>query len=106
MSRIFLLEGIATVLLAVGLYFVLPNRVDQCKWLNQEEKDAIWANRARGTEDDPLARKFEWRYLTECLTGLSLSSLASACSRTNGDRLQSVDSYLARHVLQHCRLCK
>lgn len=65
---IFLLEGIATVILAVGLYFVLPNRVDQCKWLNQEEKDAIWANRARGTEDDPLARKFEWRYLTECLT--------------------------------------
>jgi hypothetical protein len=65
-----LIEGLCTVVLAVGLYFVLPNRVDDCKWLSSEEKTAIWERKSAGTASDPLARKFEWHYLTECLTGM------------------------------------
>ena len=67
--RIFLIEGLCTVVLAVALYFVLPNRVDDCKWLSSEEKTAIWERKSAGTAADPLARKFEWHYLTECLLG-------------------------------------
>jgi hypothetical protein len=69
-GRIFLIEGLCTVVLAVGLYFVLPNRVDDCKWLSSEEKPAIWERKSAGTAADPLARKFEWHYLTECLKGM------------------------------------
>jgi hypothetical protein len=65
-----LIEGLCTVVLAVGLYFVLPNRVDDCKWLSSEEKTAIWERKSAGTAADPLARKFEWHYLTECLKGM------------------------------------
>jgi hypothetical protein len=65
--RLFIILGLATVALAVGLYFILPNRVDDCKWLSAEEKEAIWNNRSSGTASDPLAREFEWHYLTECL---------------------------------------
>jgi hypothetical protein len=71
-QRIFLIEGLCTVVLAVGLYFVLPNRVDDCKWLSSEEKTAIWERKSAGTAADPLARKFEWHYLTECLKGMGM----------------------------------
>jgi len=64
-----MIEGMCTVVLAVALWFVLPNRVDDCKWLNEKEKTAIWDRRSTGTAADPLARKFEWHYLTECLKG-------------------------------------
>lgn len=67
--RLFIIEGMCTVVLAVGLYFVLPNRVDDCKWLNAEEKTAIWDRKSAGTAADPLARKFEWHYISECLKG-------------------------------------
>jgi MFS family permease len=66
---IFIIEGLCTVVLAVALYFVLPNRVDDCKWLSSDEKTAIWERKSAGTAADPLARKFEWHYLTECLKG-------------------------------------
>ena len=60
-----------TVILAIGLYFVLPARLDDVKWLKPEEKTAIWERKSAGTAADPLARKFEWHYISECLKGRS-----------------------------------
>jgi len=82
-----MIEGMCTVILAVALWFVLPNRVDDCKWLSAEEKTAIWERKSTGTAADPLCRKFEWHYLTECLrdykvlipTWLAMVSIFQRC---------------------------
>lgn len=82
-----MIEGMCTVVLAVALWFVLPNRVDDCKWLSAEEKTAIWERKSTGTAADPLCRKFEWHYLTECLrdykvlipTWLAMVSIFQRC---------------------------
>ena len=92
--RIFIIEGLCTVVLAVALYFVLPNRVDDCKWLNNEEKTAIWERKSAGTAADPLARKFEWHYLTECLTGRWYIPYSPVRNRANCFRLQGSHPYM------------
>jgi sugar phosphate permease len=60
---IFILEGLATVLLSFFVLFCLPSSPERSTWLTQAERDAILANRS--AEGDDGHSHFEWRYLRE-----------------------------------------
>lgn len=63
---IFILEGIATVVLSGLIWFFLPNDPDSVKFLTDEERNAIKANRA--AEGDGGHAHFEWKYLKQVVT--------------------------------------
>ncbi|KAG9856971.1 MFS general substrate transporter, partial [Aureobasidium melanogenum] len=72
---IFLLEGIATVVVGVCCFFVMPDTPSLSgKWLNQNEQrylvlQNVIKNAGRGTSDDgEKADKFKWVYLKDLLT--------------------------------------
>ncbi|MEN3951486.1 MFS transporter [Iodidimonas sp. SYSU 1G8] len=45
---LFILEGLPTVLVGVAVFFILPNRPDDARWLTPDEKD--WLNRTLAAE--------------------------------------------------------
>lgn len=65
--RIFILEGIATVVLSPLVFFLLPDSPERCKFLTAEEKDIITASRA--ANGNGSASHFEWKYLRSVVTG-------------------------------------
>ncbi|KAG9547191.1 MFS general substrate transporter, partial [Aureobasidium melanogenum] len=72
---IFLLEGIATVVVGVCCFFVMPDTPSLSgKWLNENERrylilQNVIKNAGRGTSDDgEKADKFKWVYLKDLLT--------------------------------------
>lgn len=60
---IFILEGIATVLLSSLIFIFLPDDPTRSKWLTDSERDAILANRA--AEGQASKQHFEWKYLRQ-----------------------------------------
>lgn len=60
---IFILEGIATVLLSSLIFIFLPDDPTRSKWLTASERDAILANRA--AEGQASKQHFEWKYLRQ-----------------------------------------
>jgi hypothetical protein len=66
-GRIFILEGIATCILAPCVYFFLPDTPERSKFLNEAEKEVITASRAAA--GNGTASHFEWRYLKDVATG-------------------------------------
>jgi len=44
---LFILEGLPSVLLGLGVYFILPNRPKEAKWLSDAEKEALQARMDR-----------------------------------------------------------
>lgn len=63
---IFILEGIATVVLSSLIFVFLPNDPQSSKWLTEAERDAILANRA--AEGDDGSPHFQWHYLRDVAT--------------------------------------
>ncbi|BEI80397.1 hypothetical protein CcaverHIS002_0109260 [Cutaneotrichosporon cavernicola] len=63
---IFILEGIATVVLSSLILIFLPNDPESSNWLTRSEKDAILANNSAEGNDGHA--HFEWRYLKEVVT--------------------------------------
>jgi hypothetical protein len=59
--RIFILEGIATVLLSGLILVFLPYDPRRCTFLTDNERDAILANRL--AEGDGGHANFKWKYL-------------------------------------------
>lgn len=66
-SRIFILEGIATVLLSGLILVFLPYDPRRCTFLTDNERDAILANRL--AEGDGGHAHFKWKYLKQTMTG-------------------------------------
>lgn len=67
--RIFILEGIATVLLSGVILVFLPYDPRRCTFLTDNERDAILANRL--AEGDGGHAHFKWKYLKQTVTGES-----------------------------------
>lgn len=63
---IFILEGIATVVLSALIYVFLPNDPDSVKFLSEEERQAIKSNRS--AEGDGGHSHFEWKFLRDVVT--------------------------------------
>ena len=66
-DRIFLLEGMATCILAPLVYVFLPDNPERSKFLNEAEKEVI--TRSRAAAGNGTASHFEWRYLKDVATG-------------------------------------
>jgi len=62
---IFILEGIATVVLSALVFIFLPSDPKRSKWLTEAERDAIVSNRA--AEGDDGHAHFQWAYLGQVL---------------------------------------
>ncbi|KAI5356533.1 putative major facilitator superfamily, MFS transporter superfamily [Septoria linicola] len=67
---IFILEGIATILVGIATYWMLPNSPQSCKFLNDAEKDIIRrrleqdSGTTEGTVVNKLhGEKFQWKFL-------------------------------------------
>jgi ACS family tartrate transporter-like MFS transporter len=53
---LFLLEGIPSVLLGIGIFFLLPNRPDDARWLSADQKRALLGKLRAEEADLTLAR--------------------------------------------------
>lgn len=70
--RVFILEGLLTVVIALCAFFVLPDDPASCKFLTEEEK-AIVAHRLRhdtGTTQGSydVNEKFQWKFVWSALS--------------------------------------
>ncbi|MER2908948.1 MFS transporter [Morganella morganii] len=43
---LFIIEGIPTILLGIGIYYILDDKIEDAKWLTKEEKETLLANLA------------------------------------------------------------
>lgn len=64
-DRLFIIEGVATVVFSIGAFFVLPDYPTTTKWLTAEEKElAVTRLMSRGEEaeegDDMTHREALW----------------------------------------------
>lgn len=65
---IFILEGIATVLIAVGAYFLLYDYPATATFLSDEEREwVIWRLKAQWSGSTENEEKFHWKYVKAAL---------------------------------------
>ena len=84
-GRIFILEGIATVLLSGLILVFLPYDPRRCTFLTDNERDAILANLL--AEGDGGHADFKWKYLEQTVKGERVLELSDK-------RLQSLDVHI------------
>ncbi|KAI7362920.1 MFS general substrate transporter [Hortaea werneckii] len=82
---IFLLEGIATVLIGIACFFVMPDTPAlSSRWLNAEEIRYLEIQtyiKEGGRSSMEATEKFKWSYLTDLLTDYKVYLQASSYSR-------------------------
>jgi len=85
---LFLIEGVITVFIAIGMYFILPNFPRTTTWLSEEEKAvAIWRLQEDVGEDDWVSSEDQslWRgfklALEDVKTWVLVSSVANRARR-------------------------
>lgn len=50
---LFILEGIATIVIGAFAYFLVPDFPEEAKWLTEDERSWVIARTGRGTEPPP-----------------------------------------------------
>lgn len=53
---LFIIEGLPTVALGIGIYFILDDNVAKAKWLTQEQKDKILTDLAEDERNKPAVK--------------------------------------------------